>query len=61
MVPLALGITGDFFVVVRKVSGSVSLAATSAAALLLISYGFWFGFTLFRRSTWSRSTLSSNE
>jgi heme A synthase len=56
MVPLALGITGDFFVVMRKVSDSVPLAATSATALLAVSYGFWFGYTLYRRAK-----LSSNE
>ena len=61
MVPLALGIAGDFFVVVRKVSNSVPLAATSAAALLVICYGFWFGFTLYRRSTLSRNEMLRNE
>lgn len=51
MVPLALGITGDFYVVMRKVTGSVALAATSAAVLLSISYGLWFGYTLHLRSS----------
>jgi hypothetical protein len=49
MVPLALGITGDFYVVMRKVTGSVPLSATSAAFLLAVSYAFWFGFTFYRR------------
>jgi hypothetical protein len=39
-------VTGDFYVVMRKVSGSVALAATSAAALLAASYGLWFGYIL---------------
>jgi hypothetical protein len=51
MVPLALGITSDLYVVGRKVTGSVVLAATSAAVLLAISYGFWFGYTLYQRSS----------
>lgn len=50
MVPLALGIAGDFYVVMRKVTSSVALAATGAAALLAISYGFWFGYALYQRS-----------
>ena len=51
MVPLAVGITGDFYVVMRKVTDSVTLAATSAAVLLAISYGLWFGYTLYLRSS----------
>jgi hypothetical protein len=49
MAPLALGIAGDFFVVVRKVTASVAIAAGSAALVLGMSYGMWFGFTLYRR------------
>src|SRR5437763_11111283 len=41
MVPLALGIVGDLFVVVRKVSGSIPLASGIAAAALLFFYGLW--------------------
>lgn len=54
MVPLALGITGDFFVVMRKVTSSVALAAISAALLLAASYGLWFGYTFYLRSRSSR-------
>src|SRR5205085_3671615 len=49
MVPLALGLSGDFFVVTRKVSESTSLAAILAIALLALFYGLWFGFTAYRR------------
>jgi hypothetical protein len=49
LVPLALGITGDFYVVTRKITGSLSLAATGAAVLLVICIGMWFGYTWFRR------------
>jgi hypothetical protein len=54
MAPLALGIAGDFYVVMRKVTASVAFAATGAAALLAISYGFWFGYSFYRRSKTSR-------
>jgi len=54
MVPLALGITGDFFVVVRRVTSSVALAAISATLLLAASYGLWFGYTFYLRSQSSR-------
>ena len=49
MVPLALGLTGDFFVVARKVSESTTFAAILAIALLALFYGLWFGFTAYRR------------
>ena len=54
MMPLALGITGDFFVVVRKVTSSMALAAISATLLLAASYGLWFGYTFYLRSQSSR-------
>lgn len=50
MVPLPLGLCGDLFVVVRKVSTSDSLSLIAAAAMLAVFYGFWFGYTLYRRS-----------
>jgi Family of unknown function (DUF6328) len=50
MIPLPLGICGDLFVVIRKVTGSVSLAIASALAMLLLFYGLWFGFTSYRRA-----------
>ena len=49
MIPLALGVTGDFFVVVRKITGSVSLSAAAAGVMLLFFYGFWFGLMLYRK------------
>ncbi|MBD0327442.1 MAG: hypothetical protein ICV68_13480 [Pyrinomonadaceae bacterium] len=50
MIPLALGVTGDFFVVVNKITQSTTAAIISAALALLFFYGFWFGLTLYRRS-----------
>lgn len=49
MVPLALGLTGDFYVVVRKITESDTVSIIAAALLLIFFYGFWFGFTLYRR------------
>jgi Family of unknown function (DUF6328) len=49
MVPLALGICGDFFIVARKITESALAAVIMAAAALLFFYGLWFGFTLYRR------------
>lgn len=50
MVPLALGICGDFFIVFRKVSESTSGAIVASTAMLLIFYGLWFGFTIYCRA-----------
>jgi hypothetical protein len=49
MVPLALGLSGDFFLVARKVTESAPLAAALAVVLLALFYGLWFGFTAYRR------------
>ena len=50
MILLALGISGDFFVVARKITGSLNFAAISAAAVLAVSYGLWFGYSFYRRA-----------
>jgi FtsH-binding integral membrane protein len=50
MIPLALGVTGDFFVVVNKITRSTKTAIIASALVLLFFYGFWFGLTLYRRS-----------
>lgn len=50
MIPLALGICGDLFVVVRKVTESATAAIISAALALLFFYGLWFGYTIMRRA-----------
>jgi hypothetical protein len=54
MIPLALGISGDLFVVVRKVTESTTSATASAVVSLLFFYGLWFGFTIYRRK-WKRT------
>ena len=50
MAPLALGLSSDFFIVARKVTGSRALAAALALAMLALFYGLWYGFTAYRRS-----------
>lgn len=49
MLPLALGMCGDLFVVVRKITHSSTAAIAGAALMLLFFYGLWFGYTLYRR------------
>jgi hypothetical protein len=50
MIPLALGISGDLFVVVRKITESTASALAAAIVSLVFFYGLWFGFTLYRRN-----------
>jgi hypothetical protein len=50
MIPLALALAGDFFVVVRQVTSSVELATVSALIMVTFFYGLWFGFTLYRKN-----------
>ena len=45
VVPLALGITGDLFVVARRITHHVTLATVLAGASLALMFGLWFGFT----------------
>jgi Family of unknown function (DUF6328) len=49
MIPLALGVSGDFYVVVRKITESATSAVAAALVSLLFFYGLWFGLTLYRR------------
>jgi hypothetical protein len=57
-VPLALGLTGDCFVVVRKVLDSTPAALVAAGANLLLCLGLWFGFTLLQRGRRGRRARS---
>jgi hypothetical protein len=50
MIPLPLGICGDFFVVIRKVTGSTSISISCALLTLACFYGVWLGLPLYRRS-----------
>jgi hypothetical protein len=50
MVPLALGICGDLFVVVDKVTKNTPLSVGAAVAGLVFFYALWFGLTLALRA-----------
>jgi hypothetical protein len=56
--PLALGLSGDFFVVLEKVTSSKPLAGGLAALLLVIFLGCWFGLTYGLRLRYARPLLS---
>lgn len=49
LVPLALSMAGDFFVVAHKVTESTPLALAMAGGALALFFGLWFGVTLARR------------
>jgi hypothetical protein len=49
MIPLAFGICGDFYVVLRKVTNSERTSITGAGLMLLFYLGMWFGLTLYLR------------
>jgi hypothetical protein len=59
MIPLGLGLSGDLFVVARKVLGSLELAIALAVSTLLLFYGLWFGLTSYWRSEHRRRTRAS--
>ncbi|MFN2492038.1 MAG: DUF6328 family protein [Pyrinomonadaceae bacterium] len=50
MVTLPIGICGDLFVVVLKVTESKPAAIASAVSALIVFYGLWFGFTTYRKA-----------
>ena len=49
MIFLALGVSGDFYVVCRIVSGSPALSLASAGGMIVFFYGLWFGWTAYKR------------
>jgi Family of unknown function (DUF6328) len=51
LVPLGLGFTGDFYVVVWKVSTSDAVSGICTALLLVFIFGAWFGLPVYRK--WS--------
>src|SRR5215213_8367352 len=61
MVPLALGVSGDFFVVVRKITESTTSAVAAALVSLLFFYGLWFGLTIYRRGRQFASWIQKGE
>jgi DMSO reductase anchor subunit len=50
LVPLALGMAGDVYVVVQKVTDSLLVSVVSALVILAIFWELWFGLPLYRRT-----------
>jgi amino acid permease len=50
LIPLALGLCGDVYVVVEKVTESQLISVVSAIIILAIFWELWFGLTLYRRT-----------
>jgi uncharacterized protein DUF6328 len=50
MITLPIGICGDLFVVMRKMTETVLVSLVSSLIMLGVFYGLWFGFTIYRRS-----------
>jgi hypothetical protein len=49
LVPLGLALALDLYIVIQKVTDSSIGATLGAGAMLLLFYGLWFGYTLYRR------------
>jgi hypothetical protein len=58
MVVLPLGVCGDVFVVVRKVTEDAAVALGAAVGLLAVCYGLWFGYTAYRRAERGRRAVA---
>ncbi len=52
---LALGLSGNVFVVVFKVTNSYLIAGLFSGAVLVLSYIVWFGYSLFRKTQGTRN------
>jgi hypothetical protein len=50
LVPLALGMAGDVYVVVQKVTDSLLISVISALIILAVFWELWFGLPLYRRT-----------
>lgn len=50
LVPLALGMCGDFYLVAERITGSTTAAAILAGGLALVFFALWFGLGLLRRA-----------
>lgn len=49
MLPLAMGISGDFFVIIMKITHDLAIAIPAGAVTLLVFLSLWFGYTYLRR------------
>jgi amino acid permease len=50
LIPLALGLCGEVYVVVQKVTQSQLVSVVAALVMLAIFWELWFGITLYRRT-----------
>lgn len=58
MAPLAVGLCGDFFVVLRKVTDQIVGSSVGAALMLVVFIGCWYGLTLALRQRHDRLHLT---
>jgi hypothetical protein len=49
MVPLALGVSADMYVVATKVTGSPTLGLGTALAFVMMFLGLWYGYPYYQR------------
>ncbi len=49
LIPFALGINANLYLVAYQVTESYPVALTSALVMLTVFYGVWFGYTFYRR------------
>ena len=56
LIPLGLGASVDFYVVLLKVLHSEAIALAGASSALAIMFGLWFGLTLIQRTRRERRT-----
>lgn len=54
MVPIALGMSGDFYVILVRVTGSSARGALGAGAAFALFLTAWFGYTALRRARMGR-------
>ena len=50
LIPLALGMCVDFYVVLQKVTGSLRFSIIASLLMLSFFYSLWFGLTLYARA-----------
>lgn len=60
LVPIALGLSADFFVVAYKVTKSAAIAGGLSGGALALFAALWFGVTLARRSASASETTASS-
>ena len=48
--PLAMGVCGDFFLVVYKMTDRLGFSLAAGTIMLFVFVGMWFGYTCFRRN-----------